>query len=142
MSATNYTTIQGDRWDTIAYKAYGDASLVQPIIAANPYIPVSAYFDGGVTLSIPIIEQSSSTDKSLLPPWKRVTSTGESQAAATAPLFLNIATSQSGQPAKIIDQNSAVVAIVPPGGSYEVLSFDTIGGGGASTTYTVKVISA
>jgi phage tail protein X len=90
---TEYITIQGDRWDTIALKAYGDASQINPIIDANPSVAIVISFEGGVRLVVPIIEISASTDKSLLPPWKRVPTLGEQQAAVSPPLFLNIKSS-------------------------------------------------
>lgn len=89
---TEYVAIQGDRWDTIAYKAYGDASKFNPIIEANPSVSLVTSFAGGERLVVPIIEISNLTDKSLLPPWKRIPSEAEKQAEATAPLFLDIKT--------------------------------------------------
>jgi len=89
---TEYIATQGDRWDSIAYKAYGDASQMNPIIEANPSISLSTSFVGGERLLIPIIEVKNETDKSLLPPWKRVPSDLEKQAAVTAPLLLDIKT--------------------------------------------------
>lgn len=89
---TEYIAIQGDRWDTIANKAYGDATAMNPIFDANPAMALVTSFEGGERLIVPIVEISNTTDKSLLPPWKRVPSINEKQAAATAPLFLNIQT--------------------------------------------------
>lgn len=90
---TEYIAIQGDRWDTIAQKAYGNAAAMNEIFDANPSMALITSFEGGERLIVPIIEQESSMDKSLLPPWKRIPSTLEKQAAATAPLFLNMQTS-------------------------------------------------
>lgn len=72
MANTEYLTIEGDRWDTIAFKAYGDASLYPGIQSANPFIPLIDTFEGGVRIQVPILEDIQSTDLSLLPPWKRV----------------------------------------------------------------------
>ena len=69
---TEYVTKQGDRWDTIAQKAYGDASLVSGIIEANPSVVISAVLDAGIRLVIPILEEGEIIiDSELLPPWKR-----------------------------------------------------------------------
>lgn len=74
MAYTEYITIQGDRWDSIAYKAYGDATTFAPIADANPHIPMQDTFEGGVRLLIPILENEETTVIDLLPPWKRTQS--------------------------------------------------------------------
>ena len=70
MSNTRYITKQGDRWDLIAYKAYGDATMIDILIMANPGIPVDPILPEGITLNIPVVDEPE-VDKSLLPPWKR-----------------------------------------------------------------------
>lgn len=97
-SFTIYTTVQGDRWDTIAYKAYGDANNFQAIISANSVEPIEDVFPGGVELLIPIIEtQPNQVDESLLPPWKRGLSVESTeQAIAAAPEFMNLPTEGAG----------------------------------------------
>lgn len=69
---TEYITIQGDRLDTIAFKAYGDTTLFGKIQEANPNIPSTDIFEGGVKILVPIIENTSTTNLDSLPPWKRV----------------------------------------------------------------------
>lgn len=72
MANTQYVTQDGERWDTVAYKAYGRADLAHIIITANPGIPVTAWLKGGTVLEIPILEETMvKTDAELLPPWKR-----------------------------------------------------------------------
>lgn len=73
MPNTEYITTTGDRWDTVSFKAYGDASLYPKIQSANPFIPRIDTLQGGIHLQIPIIIDNTSTDESLLPPWKRGT---------------------------------------------------------------------
>lgn len=34
-----YTTRDGDRWDTIAHKHYGNAFEIDRLVAANPHLP-------------------------------------------------------------------------------------------------------
>ena len=67
-----YVTKQGDRWDTIAFKAYGDASLVNGIIEANTAIVISPILEAGVRVKVPVLESGEvQIDSELLPPWKR-----------------------------------------------------------------------
>ena len=64
-----YTTVQGDTFDLIAYKCYGDPDLIAPIIRANSKHTETAVFDFGEVLTIPDIEK---TDESIyLPPWRK-----------------------------------------------------------------------
>jgi phage tail protein X len=67
---TIYITKEGDRWDTIADKAYGDVSKMDKIIDANPELALVDVFREGITLTLPIIPETE-TQTSNLPPWKR-----------------------------------------------------------------------
>jgi phage tail protein X len=73
---THHTTA-GERWDLLAWKYYGDATLYAPIIAANwqrimaGLLSVDAVFNAGVTIGVPILMVSSAPDPADLPPWKR-----------------------------------------------------------------------
>lgn len=50
-----YTTIQGDVWDLIAYKLYGDEKYMKNLIEANwKYIDV-VVFSSGTLLNVPEI---------------------------------------------------------------------------------------
>ena len=73
MASTEYLTKDGDRWDLIAFRAYGDPFNVQPLIDANPGQALTPVFAGGVRLLVPIVETQNSTTvaNELLPPWKR-----------------------------------------------------------------------
>lgn len=67
-----YVTKQGDRWDTIAFKAYGDATLINGLIEANVSIVISPILAPGTRVIVPILEQGDiQIDSELLPPWKR-----------------------------------------------------------------------
>lgn len=67
-----YVTKQGDRWDTIAFKAYGDATLINGIIEANTSIVISPILEAGTRVIVPILESGDiQIDSELLPPWKR-----------------------------------------------------------------------
>lgn len=67
-----YVAKQGDRWDTIAFKAYGDATLINGLIEANQTIVISPILEVGTRVIVPILEQGDiQIDSELLPPWKR-----------------------------------------------------------------------
>lgn len=65
----DYITKDGDRWDTIAYEFYSDATLYEPIIIANPEIPITPILPSGLKLRIPIIEEDNNI-QFILPPWR------------------------------------------------------------------------
>lgn len=65
-----YITNEGDRWDTVAYKAYGDPMLYPQIAEANRGIPLDVVFIDGIKLKVPVLD-GVSIDTNLLPPWKR-----------------------------------------------------------------------
>jgi phage tail protein X len=50
-----HTTIQGDRWDLIAWDHYGDPFAFEEIIRANPAVPPVPVLAGGIVLQIPIM---------------------------------------------------------------------------------------
>lgn len=64
-----HTTTEGERWDSLAWKYYGDAHRYQPIMAANPDVPLTPALPSGLRLAIPLLEQQASTED--LPPWMR-----------------------------------------------------------------------
>lgn len=63
-----YTTVQGDEWDMIALKVYGDESYLNALLKANQKYNNIVVFSAGVKLLLPEIEVKSTT---ILPPWKR-----------------------------------------------------------------------
>lgn len=65
---TTYRTLQGDTWDGIAFKLYGDASLMALLIKENPLYAGTALFAGNILLSIPDKPVDTSDT---LPPWRR-----------------------------------------------------------------------
>lgn len=71
-SFVEYVTKQGDRWDTIAFKAYGDATLINGLIEANTTTVISPIIATGTRIIVPILESGDiQIDSELLPPWKR-----------------------------------------------------------------------
>lgn len=62
-----YTTIQGDVWDLIAYKLYGDEKYMKNLIEANwQYIDV-VVFSSGIVLNVPDIPDEEIED---MPFWR------------------------------------------------------------------------
>lgn len=64
-----HITIEGDRWDQLAWRYYGDAHRYLPIVEANPHVPITAALPARLTLAIPMLEPVTSTED--LPPWMR-----------------------------------------------------------------------
>jgi len=71
MGFVQYTTKQGDRWDLIAYEAYGDVTKMQIIMDANPAVALTPLIPAGTVLNIPVVEEEEAITLSQLPPWKR-----------------------------------------------------------------------
>ena len=67
-----HITTAGDRWDTLAWKYYGDATLYSPIIQTNPQIPIEGVFEAGMLIGVPLLTVNSGIRSAAdLPPWDR-----------------------------------------------------------------------
>lgn len=66
-----YTTRDGDRWDLIAHKYYGNALLIDGLIAANPHLPIAEAFGAGLTVFVPVLESKPKNSQQEMPPWMR-----------------------------------------------------------------------
>ena len=64
-----HITVEGERWDQLAWRYYGDPHRYQPIVEANKHVPITAALPAGLTLAIPVLEPVTSTED--LPPWMR-----------------------------------------------------------------------
>ncbi|MEZ1436980.1 hypothetical protein CMV24_14960 [Pseudomonas plecoglossicida] len=64
-----HITTEGERWDQLAWRYYGDAHRYQPIVEANPHVPLDAALPAGLTLAIPMLDAETATED--LPPWMR-----------------------------------------------------------------------
>lgn len=65
--ASTYTTVQGDAWDGIAYKLYGDESYMKVLIEANwPLLDVLV-FSSGTEITVPELDET--TDEEDEPIW-------------------------------------------------------------------------
>lgn len=68
MSKT-YTTVQGDKWDSIAYSQLGGTAHTDKLINMNQQYIDYYIFPAGITLTLPEITVEVADT---LPPWKRV----------------------------------------------------------------------
>lgn len=64
-----HVTAAGERWDLLAWKFYGDPAEYNPIIFANPAVPIEPVLDQGLTIVIPVSQVSNAITQNL-PPWK------------------------------------------------------------------------
>ena len=69
MAASTYTTIQGDMWDAIAYRLWGNEGLFHLLMVANPRHRDLVVFPAGIVLAVPDVTPEL-TVKAVDPPWK------------------------------------------------------------------------
>lgn len=65
----NETAIQGETFDMLAYRLYGEERMSYYIRIYNPRYADIVIFNGGEELKIPVVEEAESTDT--LAPWRR-----------------------------------------------------------------------
>ena len=70
--ALRHITSDGERWDHLADRYYGDPYGYVRICEANPFVPLYPVFPAGVLLAIPVID-AAPAQLADLPPWKRGT---------------------------------------------------------------------
>lgn len=63
-----YTTIQGDMWDMIAKRIYGDEAALNVLLGVNQCYADVVVFPAGVELDVP---EYTAPVTSMLPPWRR-----------------------------------------------------------------------
>jgi phage tail protein X len=71
-----HITTAGERWDTLAWRYYGDPHAYSRIIEANPALNISTVLDSGQLVLIPImplaeVQLAQQLVAEDLPPWKR-----------------------------------------------------------------------
>lgn len=67
-----HLTTDGDRWDLLAWRYYGDPLAYEAIIVANAKTPPTPILPGGLIVNIPLrAEASAATNREDLPPWLR-----------------------------------------------------------------------
>lgn len=62
-----YTTVQGDTWDIIARKVYGDEKYAGYLMENNKLLLEYMIFPGGITMDIPELTEETDPD---LPIWR------------------------------------------------------------------------
>ena len=65
---TTYTTVQGDMFDSIAFKVLGSCSYTDKLIALNPQYMITHIFSSGEKLVLPVITAETAKTS---PPWRR-----------------------------------------------------------------------
>ena len=63
-----YTTTQGDMWDLIAKRLYGDEASLNVLLEANQRYANIDVFPAGIVLEVP---KYTAPVTSMLPPWRR-----------------------------------------------------------------------
>ncbi|ACI98545.1 tail protein X [Rhodospirillum centenum] len=71
MDYLEHITQEGERWDAISWRYYGDPHRYEEIIKANPEVPIARVLPSGLVLRIPLIEVDQLVPADDLPPWKR-----------------------------------------------------------------------
>lgn len=66
-----YVSAAGDRWDWIAWKMYGDVSMMGALILANPRIPGWSALPAGAAVYAPPLALTAAADTAALPPWRQ-----------------------------------------------------------------------
>lgn len=71
-----HITSAGERWDSLAWRYYGDPYAYGRIIQANPALDISPTLPSGRVVLIPVLplEEARAADQldaGELPPWKR-----------------------------------------------------------------------
>lgn len=67
-----HVTTDGERWDQLADRYYGDPLDYVRIIDANPNIPIYPLLPAGLVVFVPILDEDDVLSAAL-PPWKQAT---------------------------------------------------------------------
>lgn len=70
MQFVEHITQDGDRWDLIAHRWYGDALRIDVILRANPIIARLIELPGGMLIRVPVVVEPAIPPAGL-PPWAR-----------------------------------------------------------------------
>lgn len=68
-----HTCVEGERWDQLAARYYGDAFAYERLITANRHLPIVPVLSAGWVVRVPLVDDSELPvlAPELLPPWKR-----------------------------------------------------------------------
>lgn len=69
MTSKIYITMQGDAWDTIAYRLWGQERLFMELVKVNPEYLDTLIFPAGIELKVPARPEN--YVKKELPPWRQ-----------------------------------------------------------------------
>ena len=61
----------GDRWDSLSYQYYGNATAYEQIITANRHLPITTTLTAGQIVFIPMISKPKTSFDHTVPPWLR-----------------------------------------------------------------------
>lgn len=70
-AALRHITLDGERWDSLAWRYYGSANAFERILRANPDLAMHTVLPSGLTVWIPVVELENIVPVEELPPWKR-----------------------------------------------------------------------
>lgn len=74
INCIEHVTQAGERWDSLAWRYYGNPADYGRIIEANPALNISSALPSGIKVLIPVLPASAATQAlraEELPPWKR-----------------------------------------------------------------------
>lgn len=67
-----YTTVQGDMWDSIAYRQLGSVAHTDMLMRQNLQYHDIYILPAGVVLELPDVDAVPDSAVDILPPWKQV----------------------------------------------------------------------
>jgi len=65
-------TMQGDVWDLLSWKIYGDEGFAHILLEANPNLRHIVKFEKPEVINVPDRPQARAQSSASLPPWKQV----------------------------------------------------------------------
>lgn len=68
-----YTTVQGDMWDSIAYRQLGSVAHTDLLMRQNLQYHDIYVFPAGIMLELPEVNAATDSATDTRPPWKQVT---------------------------------------------------------------------
>ena len=71
MEYIEHITQAGERWDTIAHRYYGDATLLSPLVEANEHLRLLPVLPAGLPVRVPLIDDAEALGPQDLPPLMR-----------------------------------------------------------------------
>jgi phage tail protein X len=67
-----YIAAQGDVWDYLSWKLYGDEGFIHTLLEANPKLRHIVMFETSAIINVPDRPQTRAQSSTNLPPWKQV----------------------------------------------------------------------